>query len=265
MGRGEYGICPSCKKYKYLSGTTCKTCSYQMGTCLACEKQSKIYVDGLCYLCYQDRQVLATIESLERGFHPLNDYNKQLFQLYLSYIKRYRLFYAHIRITKELINVLQNDEISIISGWFDIYMLSDRYVIMQKPQKLQGCVFIKIGNMLSELGIISPREDDRDHELQNKLSCLVTPNVQDFVNDLLKINTAKRSIIHILRELTLLETFAIQGFEIYSLFLLDRFHLLQFFDQQVELTNSEHNRKKLYLDIKRFYRWAILNRHININ
>jgi len=222
-------------------------------------------VDGLCYLCYQDRQVSLKIDEQTRNFVPKNDYNRQLFELYLSYIRRYHLHYYHVRTTRELILVLQQEEIETIRGWHNIYVLSDRYLIMQKPRKLQGCIFIKIGLMLSELGIIPPRELDIDHKLQEKISYFATNNIQFFVNDLLKTNTSKATIIHILRDIKKIEQFLINGFGIYSLYLADRFQLLNFFDAQMELIASTQNQRRLYLNIKRFYSWAQLNRHININ
>ena len=265
MGKGSYGICPSCLKYKYLNGKTCKTCTYSIGRCLICKKESTIYVDGLCYLCYQDRQVGFKIDEQIKKFVPKNDYNRQLFELYLSYIKRYRLQYYHVKTTNELIKVLQQEKIETIKGWHEIYILSDRYLVMQKPHKLQGCVFIKIGLMLSELGIIPPREKDIDHELQEKLSYFTTDNIKFFVNDLLKINTSKRTIIHILSDLKKLEKFMRDGFSIYSLYMTNHFHLLNFFDSQFELISSIQNRRKIYLNIKRFYSWGLLNRYLNIN
>ena len=68
MAKGEYGRCPLCGEYKYLNGRTCKTCTYDEGICPTCGRTAKIYVDGLCYLCYQDRQVLKAINELELNF-----------------------------------------------------------------------------------------------------------------------------------------------------------------------------------------------------
>ena len=228
---GHYGICPSCATYKYLNGTICKTCSYVIGKCLVCKREVKIYVDDLCYLCYQDRQVKVKVEELEFFFKPLNHYNRQLFQLYLSYIKRYRLFYIHVKITKDLIDVLQKDAIRTIKTWNDILKLKDCYTIFQKPNKKQGCVFIKIGNMLSELGVLPPREDNLDSQITNLMKIFLVKDIEVFFQSLQKTNMAKESILHYLRSLRELEKFSVQELGINSLLLLNRFHLRQFFDK----------------------------------
>lgn len=241
-----YGICPSCLIHKYLHGKTCKTCSYKIGNCVLCKRETKIYVDGLCYCCYQDRQVLLKIKIMEEYFLPSNDYNKELFYLYLSYIKRYRLKYSQLETTSNLIEVLQTENITTIKSWNDIFTLSDRHLIMQRPEKLQGCVFVKIGNMLCELGIIPPRENDRDHLIAHHLSFFSTPGVEAYAKSLLNINTAQRTVINALLILLKLEKFANQSFKLTSLLQLNQFHVAQFYDQQMELLHSLQNKRKLF-------------------
>jgi site-specific recombinase XerD len=265
MAKGRYGVCPTCLQYKYLNRATCKTCTYSYGTCLSCEQERKIYVDGLCYLCYQDRQVLTKIKKLELEFIPANEYNGQLFALFLTYIKRYRLTYAHVKQTKQLVEILKKEEISTIKSWHDIYCLSDNYIVFTRPNKLQGCAFVKMGYMLSELGIIPPREDELDQKIYLALSYFSTKEVEEFSNSLLKINTAKSTVLHYLHSLRKLESFTISEFEVYSLLLLDQFHLTNFFDMIQEEESSLQSKRKIFFNIQRFYKWVLLNKYILLN
>lgn len=259
------GICEICNQHRYLSkGKRCKPCSYSLGICIKCERKVKIYVQGLCYLCYQDRQVLCKLDKIEKDFSTTADqYNNQLFELYLSYIKRYRLHYAHLRQAKRLSDILKDNKINTIKKWFDVYGLSDRYLVFHKPNKMQGCAFIKIGYMLTELGVIPPREDEVDLQIQHQLSHLSLDDhnkVELFLKSLLKINTAKNTVLHYLRSLRELQIWALRQKNINSLLYIDTFILAEFFNQRAD--KNYKNQRKMYLQIRRFYRWCLLQRYI---
>jgi len=140
-----------------------------VGTCGLCgRKNTKIYVRGLCYLCYQHQQVLTKLEEISASFIALNQYNRQLFELYLSYVKRYQLHYAHLRQTKNLTQILSTQEITIIENWENIDQLCLAYPSLAIDSDKPRHAFRKMAYMLAELGVLPPAEDAQ-HRETNKL------------------------------------------------------------------------------------------------
>lgn len=156
------GPCTVCLQIRWISSGTarCKPCGYLVGICVQCSHSGKIYVDGLCYCCYQHRQVKKKMVALEKNFTPKSDYNGDLFKLYVTYIKRYRLSYFHLCQTKKLIAILEQDPWPPVRSWDDIFKLSARYKLNHSNRKENGCAVKKIGFMLEELGILRTRDED---------------------------------------------------------------------------------------------------------
>jgi hypothetical protein len=121
---------------------------------------------------------------------------------------------------------------------------------MQKPAKKQGCVFVKIGNMLSELGVLSSRENDLDYLIDHHLSVFATEIVKDYIHALLKINTVQATIIQYLETLLKLECFIKQNFNFSSLLQVRNLHIDQFFEQGIKQINSLNNKRKFFYSIK---------------
>ena len=169
---------------------------YPTGQCSNCPLQGKIIKDGLCYSCYQDRRVSLLLDVIIRNFKPITKYNNYLFELYIIYIKRYRLSYSIKNQAKYLANCFEKTTFNTIKSWHQVYCFSDAYVIYQPNSTVKGCAFIKIGKMLQELGVLPPPEDEYDRQIAFQLDHFETKEtIQLFVNDLEKIDTAKRTII----------------------------------------------------------------------
>ncbi|MBI3535672.1 MAG: hypothetical protein HY072_09350 [Deltaproteobacteria bacterium] len=205
------GICPVCLNHRWLGGKgkICKPCGYPTGTCKKCSFYKKLYVDELCYSCYEDRQVRNQLTELRAGSMCASPYNAELFELYCTYICRYLLRYFHLRQSKKLLNLLEKTKIDPILSWLNIYELSKKYRFTHKPSQTKGCAFIKIGYMLWELGVLGPRREEAYLSIRNLLDKL-SPNtlsvVHDFLNQLKKTNRAPSTMVNYLRELRNLQS-----------------------------------------------------------
>jgi hypothetical protein len=155
--------------------------------------------------------------------------------------------------------------IPIIKSWHDVYVLSDLYQIIFNAKKQQGNAFIKIGLMLSELGLLPPRENDMDHILADRLVNFNTSVIESYTSELLKINTSKATVEKYLTILLSLESMGIRDFNINSLLLLNQFQISSYLDQQTNVLKSLQQKRKIFLIVRKFYDWAVFNKHININ
>lgn len=165
------GICPVCQNYRWLGGKgrVCKPCAYPMGVCLKCQLHRKIYVDGLCYVCYEDRLVREKLSELEKPLTS-NLYVPLLFGLYLTYIHRYNLKYHHLRQAKELRLILEKDPPETFKSWLQVYRYDQKYPLPHKPNTKKGHAVLKIGFMLQELGVLPPKEEELGRQLENLLT-----------------------------------------------------------------------------------------------
>lgn len=202
--KSNKGICPGCGQVRWLGGKhrTCKPCAYPIGICDACSNKGKIFVDGLCYCCYQHRQVDKQLRAIESKFLANGEYNRYLFDLYLRYIRRYRLAYFHGRQASKLADVLSENQIRPIQGWKQILLLSEHYKLHHPNKKGNGCAFIKIGYMLQELGVIGPKRDERAYWIERSLSSLpesIRDDVTSYINRLKRLKMADNTLENHLR------------------------------------------------------------------
>lgn len=180
------GLCVVCKKERWITAhdKTCRPCSYPVGQCAGCNYYGKIYVDDLCYCCYQHRQVVAKLELLEATFKPRSTYNGDLFRLYLTYVKRYRLAYFHAKQATNLAAALTEDSWLTINCWDDVYTLSNKYKLNHPNGKECGCAVFKIGYMLEELKVLAPIDEDHSKQIARKLGQLTASNVGTEAQDI---------------------------------------------------------------------------------
>ncbi len=171
------GLCPVCREYRWLGGKgrACKPCAYPMGQCVKCKLGKKIYVDGLCYVCYEDRQVRDSLVDL---LAPPAPYPQLIFELYLTYIRRYNLKYHHLRQAKKLRFILETDPPEPFKSWFQVYQYDEKYPLPHKPGNKKGHAILKIGFMLQELGVLPPREEELGRQLENLLATFTAKDRQ---------------------------------------------------------------------------------------
>ena len=198
------GICNRCGHPRTLVSLTrghCKPCGYTKDNCVRCRAYRKIYVRGYCYLCYQDERVGLHLRQVESEFvKPASQYNQDLFALYMTYLRRYRMSYDHLRPTKSLIQYLEQHPITPIRCWNDIYSLSHLLPLTRAPEKAvhdNGCVWMKIGYMLQELGVLGVKGDEFQHRLAAQLEHFdsqTTAHVRQFSVRLKKSGRADASV-----------------------------------------------------------------------
>lgn len=253
------GICIQCGKERYVSaGNVCRVCNYQRGICYKCGRHSKIYVKGTCYLCYQHQQVLKRIVELEESFTAYNTYNHYLFQLYLTYIKRYRLSYVHLRQSKGLVQILATQEIEVIKCWNDIYKKCVGFAQLNDSIKKPRNPFNKIGFMLTELGVLSPPEEEVDRQLENMMKKLRYEAVDSFVSILKKTNRSDKTIVRVIHLLTKLEE-RLNEKEQNIMTVSD--HLLLEYFNEIKNYKLQHKRK-IYHTLRKFYNWCRQNNYL---
>jgi hypothetical protein len=162
------GLCSGCRQLRYLekANKKCKSCRSLVAACADCGKIRRIYAGQLCGICYEDHRVRTSLLEVTSQFKASSDYNAYLFELYLIYIRRYRLKYFHLRQTKKIIKILEENPIPTISTWMDIYQLAERYPLFHHSTSKKGCAVTKIGVMLQELGVLPPRADELGRQLK---------------------------------------------------------------------------------------------------
>ena len=167
------GICNRCGQLRTLASQIrgyCKPCGYDRGHCSKCLAYRKIYVRGRCYLCYQDDLVRVRLNQMESDFvQPASQYNQYIFDLYLTYIKRYRMSYDHLKPTQDLAQYLEQTKVTPIRRWNDIYKLSRSFPLTRSPGSSvhdNGCAWMKIGYMLQELSVLGSRSDEYQHRVE---------------------------------------------------------------------------------------------------
>jgi len=267
------GFCIKCQKPRWISGGNqlCRLCTYQVGTCSRCGKKRKIYVDGLCYCCYQDRQVKNKIEENVRTFQPKTDYNLYVFQLYLAYITRYRLNYFHLRQMERLKKILEEDAWPAILCWNDVYKLSAKYDLRHPNKKHQGCAVRKIGFMLEELGILSTKDEDRTFSIEKIIDSFenqIKKDITAYVNWLNRSNRAANTIygnlLHLSRYVNWMKTIypELEPFQVSEIKIIEHLDDLRKLRKEGENTSLIRDR---WLVLRRFFFWLLREKKIFSN
>lgn len=201
------GLCPTCRKYRWLGGKgrRCKPCAYPMGSCVNCHKERKIFVRGLCYICYEDGLVREKLRELEL---PKAPYPQLLFDLYLTYIHRYDLKYHHLRQAGKLKSILEKDPPEPFKSWLDVYLYDEKYPLPNKPNSTKGRAVLKIGFMLEELAVLSPREEEVGRQVRSALA-IFSDQERRWIDPLLETlkNRADDTICKLLINLKLFKRF----------------------------------------------------------
>lgn len=202
------GLCPACRKYRWLGGRgrLCKPCAYPMEKCVKCHRNRKIYVQGLCYICYEDHRVREKLAELK--LKTQNPYPQLLFELYLTYIRRYHLKYHHVRQAKKLTSILETDPPQPFKSWLEVYRYDETYPLPHKPNGTKGRAVLKIGFMLEELGVLPPREEEVGKQVRGALA-VFSDDERRWINPFLDVlkNRADETKCKLLINLKLLKRF----------------------------------------------------------
>lgn len=253
------GICTVCKAERWISlgEKVCRPCSYPIGECISCSHRGKIYMQGLCYCCYQHQQVQLKLDLIESSFKPASPYNLEMFRLYIKYIKRYRLAYFHVKQAEKLAEILALDDWPTINCWNDVYTLSSQYQLNHPNGKTSGCAVFKIAYMLEELKILPSSEGDYSTQIVRKLTQLTRLNIGHEVRDLASwLRKSGRRESTVLNNLTYIHHFFEWGAFVYPKFDLKRARetkIIEFLQHLEHQGYSAPQRRHHLLILRRFF------------
>ena len=253
------GICTVCQAERWITigKRVCRPCSYPVGECVGCNYRGKIYVQGLCYCCYQHQQVRIKLDLIEASFRPMSPYNHELFGLYLSYIKRYRLASFHAKQAATLAEILAEDAWPTINCWNDVYTLSDKYQLNHPNGKPSGCAAFKIAYMLEELKVLPPNEDDCSKQIARKLTQLTRLNIGSEATDIASwLKKSGRRESTILNNLTYIHSFFEWGAGSYPKLDLKRSHhakIIEFMKHLASQGYAVSQQRSHLLALRRFF------------
>ena len=261
----QRGICSTCRKFRWLSRSgQCKPCGYPMGKCAECNRLGKIYVRGLCYLCYQHEQVVPKLKEIEVEFKPLTKYNGNLFALYLTYLRRYRLQYFHLGQSKDLSYLFQTESILPLTSWAQVYEYHEKFPLPNSKSKANGSAFIKVAYMLVELGVLPPREEDLSIQIKNLLKVFKDEElnrIKRFINDLRKTRCSEGSLRNYLVALKSLKEW--QGEDL--MLSADRRQIELYLDFQFGQGLTLSGVRSRWICLNKFFKWSLLSRLILVN
>ena len=152
-----------------------------MKICPKCGGSGKRFIKSLnvCDRCHKNYRSRILLPPIVKEFKPASDYNQYLFNLYLTYIKRYNLNYTHLKQAIRLKMLLEKEPWPVFSSWLDIYECSEKFklYILPRLSNKKGCAIRKIGYMLQELGILTARSDEFGNLIKNALKDIDNGNL----------------------------------------------------------------------------------------
>lgn len=229
------------------------------GMCSRCNKLKIITKKTThCSFCTNDIKIFNYIASFKIKFTKDEEYSKYLFELYLIYIKRFRVIYSSWVESKQLILILKSGQVDSLLSWEDVTKASLLYKKSYGKRILKGCPFIKIGNMLVEIGVIPPRALDEELKLGRglaRLSSLLKPIVTEYCHSLVKrkrkVITAHQVVLRILY----FEKWLILNYPEAEFFNVE-INIIQFYLAQTK----SGSRMAHQLALRRFFRWCCFNK-----
>ena len=110
------------------------------------------------------------LNNIVKNFIPKSPYCKILFDLYVSYIKRYKYNYWIITQLKNISIDLQERDIPVLVSWERVEAESIQFEKKYNSyRKRIGCPYKKIGLMLLEINVLPPYEYDYNIKINKKI------------------------------------------------------------------------------------------------
>lgn len=258
-------ICATCGKDRWLDHhLSCKTCRQPTGTC-PCGLIGRLVAHGLCYCCYQHRQVSVYLDTAEASFASKFPYNQQIFALYLIYLRRYRLQYCHKHQVRKLKELLENALWPTLRSWNDVYQLSARFELMHHNGKGNGCAVKKVGFMLQELGILAAKDDDLRYLILQSLAGFrseIKDQIARFVAWLEKSGRTEATVLCNLRHLKQFDRWLNTVYPAVAWQSVTDDQVEEHLDSFAALGSRPSRKRDALLVIRRFYRWLKLNQQV---
>lgn len=232
--------------------------------CSSCKKEKSFSHRGaFCMHCYVIRQrdvYISKIENLAKEAELPHEYNRQIFKLYVKYIRRYFLDGTIVKDSKLFFQFLQiRADLPKLTSWKQIGSFSldfEKFVSGQSSLKT-GCPVMKTAQLLQEFGILPLREDSAKVGVEEKIAGL-NPHLivpcRRYVERLRKTKRSEKTI-----------NINIQGIKKFHDWL-DLNHKAEFWSASEEMLRAylfscktDKSNARQALDL--FYRWAKSERY----
>lgn len=259
------GICPNCGKDRWLDGKggRCRACTHPITICLKCGITRRIWVEGLCSVCYEDRQTRAKLIKWHKNWNTTYPYNAQLMELYITYISRYQLKYVHFCQAKQLGELFQSQPCPTLTHWHQIYKIALKYPLKFRPTSRGGVVWRKIGYMLQELGVLPPRDHEYEFQIEAKIQQFdsqISTHIAGFQKKLSKSRSSGKTCMDYLASFSLLDQWIKTNYPNSSLLHVNTKIFEKYF-LSIEFKSPSYLQRTWYY-FRRFYRYLMQERAI---
>ena len=237
--------------------------------CPLCLKSNRFFYQGICLRCHVAQLVMKRLDEMKTEIQPACEYNGLIFDLYLSYIRRCKLHASHRDQAVKLMEILERDKIPVITSWADIDRLSKKYQLWDLPGKT-GCAFKKIGRMLHGLGVLDVSweegtEGRRQRKVLDQLSPETAIAVKSFIKMLQKNKRSPSTVSIFLTTILYLELWLKTIDPNHGVMLACAVDIESYFDHLRREKCSANRIYNCHGVIKRFYRWACLEKRLLVD
>lgn len=230
-----------------------------------------VFHRGICLYCHEHNLTTKTLDDLEAAFKPACEYNKLLYSLYLTYIRKCKLR-AHLgHQAARLKEILEREKVSAIKSWADIEQLSKNYQLWDNHKTQSGCAFRKIARMLNGLGVLDVSWKDskacrRRHEkIMKTLSIETAAAAEGFIATLAKQNRSPRTAFVYLEIILKFEDWLRNISPDHSI-LLARTHDIEIYLDNLQ--SKKYANGEIYnhfRSLHKFFRWCVIEKKMLIN
>jgi len=229
--------------------------------CEICQKEVKVIKVRkhiYCSKCLKQNSLKKKIHVLEKEAPQLINlgrYERDLYKLYLDYIKRYCLKHPILQQARDLLSYLSSNEIVPFTSWDQVYLESKQFSENYKViMGLTGNPFIKIGKMLVELGVLPPKCENYSQNYLKLISRFpddITDIIKNFIEFRKNRNIADKSIITSLERILFFSTWVN-----IDILLVNQNDIQNYIIHLQNRGNRQHNITPVYLSLSVFYKWC---------
>lgn len=220
----------------------------------------------LCKKCTRNKRLSNKVKELEEIAKPkiTNQYCQYLFNLYLQHLHQYKIKPGQVQQTSDLIEVFSKNNFKRISSWERIIHESKKFKKKYGEKHSCGCPFSKIGNILTELGVISPKREECGHyypRLFDQLSTNSVKIVKSFIERQKQSNLSPHTVIRRLEILVQFEKWPLSS----NLLSVGTLDLQNYFNALKSKGYTHSYILQVYINLSTFYRWAKSEKKVFIN
>ncbi len=232
-------------------------------TCPRCKKERRALKQGLCVICRQTDGSAMILERIATELKPASSYNRYLFDLFLTHVRRYRPTSAFVQEAKILKRILEQKPLPTLLSWAQIYALRSSH----KPTAL--CLrgshpLHRIGHMLQEIGVIEPRSEMRERRLSNlftRFDDATRPTIIGFSDAVRKMGRTEDTVFHNVWQLCALHEWLIRR-GTGTLFATSCGELQHYLSHVAAKTGSAESCRHTHYVLHRFFRWCLRRKKI---